>query len=63
MNKLWSFLQLKTPPEVIHTHFREDVSEKTLDKSNFYKHSLFITFAHVYDLDIELELKYYASKG
>ena len=41
----------------MHTHFRENVSELSLDKSKFCKDSLFMTSVDVYDKDVELELK------
>ena len=63
-SKVKSFIAqvFKNKYYVIHTHFRGDVPEITLDRSNFCICSFFITFVDVYDFEIELELRYYLSR-
>ena len=66
LKKTVSVLKLKfsfeSPSDVIHTYSRKDAHEIISDKSSFCTFSTFKSIVDVYDEDIELELKYYASR-
>ena len=48
--------------KAINAHFSEAVPEILWEKRKFFMYFHFMTFVDVYDINIELELKYYPSR-